>query len=95
VSVVTKPSREYPPGFVIAQSPAGGTRIRRNTITITVANGPPPSVVVPSVTGQFADDAAAALRAAVCRRPSRSNGRPRARRFSAGGPGRPTRVRAR
>jgi penicillin-binding protein 1A len=65
VTVVTKPSREYPPGFVTAESPPGGSRIRRsNAVTITVANGPPATVVVPTVTGQFADDAAAALRAA-------------------------------
>lgn len=64
VTVVTKPSREYPPGFVIAQNPAGGSRIRKsNAMTITVANGPPASVVVPSLIGRFADDAAAALRA--------------------------------
>ncbi len=64
VTVVARPSREYPPGFVISQSPPGGSRIRKSTtVTITVANGPPASVVVPTVTGQYADDAAAALRA--------------------------------
>ncbi len=64
VSVVTRASRQYPPGFVIAQSPAGGSRVRRSlAVTITVANGPPASVAVPALVGRYADDAAAALRA--------------------------------
>ncbi|MCU1457723.1 MAG: penicillin-binding protein family [Actinomycetia bacterium] len=64
VTVASRASRDYPPGFVVAQSPPGGSRIRRtNAVTISVANGPPASVVVPAVSGKYADEAAAALRA--------------------------------
>ncbi len=58
-----QPNRDYPPGTVVAQSPAPGRTLRRGaTVRLTVASGPPAKALVPSVLGQSADRAAAALR---------------------------------
>ena len=55
------PSREYPPGIVVAQDPPGRTTSTAGTIvTIEVASGPPATEVVPSVLGLLSDDAKAA-----------------------------------
>jgi penicillin-binding protein 1A len=64
VRAESQPSREYPPGTVVAQSPPAGRALRRGaTVRITVASGPPARVVVPPVLGLSADQAATALRA--------------------------------
>ena len=58
------PSRDYPPGIVVAQDPAGRTVSTAGTVvTIDVANGPPPSEVVPALLGLLSDQAQAAATA--------------------------------
>jgi penicillin-binding protein 1A len=65
VRTVGAPSRAQPPGIVLAQSPAAGRPVRPGSqVTITIANGPPAIVAVPSVLDLLADEAATALRAA-------------------------------
>jgi penicillin-binding protein 1A len=61
VRSVDAPSREYPPGTVLLQSPAPGRVVRPGSlVTLTLASGPPRSVEVPSLLGLLADEAAAA-----------------------------------
>lgn len=61
----TRKSRDYPPGTIMSQEPAAGAAARPgSTVTIIVADGPPPTNAVPSVLGAYADEAAATLRAA-------------------------------
>jgi penicillin-binding protein 1A len=63
VELVHAPSRRYPPNTVTAQYPVEGTPLRRGgTVTVTVANGRPREVVVPSVLGLAADTAAGVVR---------------------------------
>lgn len=65
VNVVYKPSRVYPPNYVTAQDPPAGTPLRPgSTVTITVANGRPKTVNVPTLVGLPADQAAALVRSA-------------------------------
>ena len=66
VEVVRAPSRRYPPNYVTAQDPPGRQpgAARARTVTLTVANGRPRVVSVPSVLGLPADQAVAAIRAA-------------------------------
>ncbi len=55
----TRGSNQYPPGVVLAQSPEGGTVLRRagDTVTLTLAVAPPPTAPVPSVLGLTGADA--------------------------------------
>ncbi len=56
------PSRDYPPGIVVGQDPAGHTAASAGaTVTIQVANGSPASESVPMVLGLLADQAGAAV----------------------------------
>ena len=56
-----RPSDEYPPGYVAAQSPRPGSRVPAGTaVTISVANGSVESAAVPDVLGM---DEARAVRA--------------------------------
>ncbi|MBM3675025.1 MAG: PASTA domain-containing protein [Actinobacteria bacterium] len=56
------PSRRYPPGTVIAQDPPAGRTLRaRGTVTITIANGRPRMVAVPTLLGMLADEAGNAV----------------------------------
>lgn len=65
VRLATQPSRDYPPGTVTQQDPPAGRTVKPGgTVTITVADGPPRVVSVPSALAAYADDAAATLRAA-------------------------------
>ncbi len=65
VKVVYRPSRVYPPNYVTAQEPMAGTPLKPgSTVTLTVANGRPRSVGVPSVVGLPVDRAAAFVRLA-------------------------------
>jgi penicillin-binding protein 1A len=65
VQTVRVPSRRYPPNYVTAQDPPAGSPVRPGgLVTLTVADGPPRVVVVPSVLGRPAGDAIAAVRAA-------------------------------
>lgn len=58
-------SRSYPPGVVFGQDPASGRPTKPGTaVTMTVADGPPRSLPVPNVLGEYADQAATALRGA-------------------------------
>ena len=58
------PSRDYPPGIVIAQDPAGRTASTAGTVvTIDVANGPPDTAAVPTELGLLSDEANAAASA--------------------------------
>jgi penicillin-binding protein 1A len=59
------PSRQFPPGAVVGQDPVAGSPAKPGTrVTILVSDGPPRSIAVPSVLGDYADQAAATLRAA-------------------------------
>ncbi|MGZ4803848.1 MAG: PASTA domain-containing protein, partial [Acidimicrobiia bacterium] len=59
------PSRQHPPGTVVAQDPAaGGPANPGMTVTIDVVDGPPRSVLVPNALGAYADQAAVILRSA-------------------------------
>jgi membrane peptidoglycan carboxypeptidase len=61
--VVEEEPSARPPGTVLAQSPAGGTRIAAGgTVTITIAIPPVKQVEVPSVLGLKRDQAVEALR---------------------------------
>jgi len=65
VQIVSAPSRLYPPNYVTAQDPPAGTQTRPGaTIVLTVANGRPRSITVPTLVGMSADAAAATLRGA-------------------------------
>jgi penicillin-binding protein 1A len=65
VELVRRPSRRYPPNYVTAQDPPAGSAVRPGaTITLTVANGRPRVVSVPSVLGLPADRAVAVVREA-------------------------------
>jgi penicillin-binding protein 1A len=58
------PSRDYPPGIVVAQDPPGRTASTAGTtVTLDVASGPPPTEVVPAVLGLLSDQAKAAATA--------------------------------
>jgi penicillin-binding protein 1A len=58
------PSRDYPPGIVVAQNPPAHTASTTGTVvTIDVANGPPPHEVVPALLGLLADQAKTAATA--------------------------------
>lgn len=58
-------SRQVPAGTISAQDPRAGDAARPGTtVTIMVSSGPPRTVIVPSVLGAYADQAAATLRAA-------------------------------
>ena len=59
------PSRDYPPGTVIAQDPAAGHPVKPGAlVTITLANGRPRMIAVPSVLGLLADEAVGVLQRA-------------------------------
>jgi penicillin-binding protein 1A len=65
VKIVHAPSRRYPPNYVTAQDPPAGSPVRPGaTVTLTVADGPPRVVSVPSVLGLPAEQALAAIRGA-------------------------------
>jgi penicillin-binding protein 1A len=65
VRFVSVPSREVAPGTVVSQIPAAGRPAKPGSkVTIQVSSGPPHSLPVPSVLGDYADQAATALRAA-------------------------------
>ncbi len=58
-------SRQVAPGSVVSQDPPPGRPTKPGVrVTIYVSNGPPQSVAVPSVLGDYADQAATTLRAA-------------------------------
>ena len=58
------PSRDYPPGIVVAQNPPGRTVSSRGAVvTLDVASGPPTREVVPAVLGLLSDQAKAAANA--------------------------------
>ena len=58
------PNRDYPPGIVVAQNPAGGMTSTRGTlVTLDVASGSPPSEAVPTLLGLLSDQAKAATTA--------------------------------
>jgi beta-lactam-binding protein with PASTA domain len=58
------PNRDYPPGIVVAQNPAGGVTSSRGTlVTLDVASGSPPSEAVPTLLGLLSDQAKAATTA--------------------------------
>jgi beta-lactam-binding protein with PASTA domain len=68
------PNGDYPPGYVVAQTPCAGCQaIAASTVTISVSKGSADLVVVPNVLGLRADEArgvldAAGLQAAVLTR---------------------------
>ncbi len=52
VRLAPTPSRTVPVGIVVAQDPRAGDGVRPGiTVTIRVSNGPPRTVIVPSVLG--------------------------------------------
>jgi penicillin-binding protein 1A len=58
------PNGDYPPGYVVAQSPCAGCQaVAASTVTISVSKGSADLVVVPNVLGLRADEARAALTA--------------------------------
>jgi penicillin-binding protein 1A len=57
VTVTDIPSRQYPPGIVLAQSPEANTAVAAgSTITLSVAAGPPETLSTPNVLGLLADE---------------------------------------
>jgi penicillin-binding protein 1A len=55
------PSRDYPPGIVVAQDPPARTASTAGTVvTLDVANGPPDTTSVPKLLGLLSDEANAA-----------------------------------
>ena len=65
VQLRSVPSREVPPGNVVSQDPPAGRSVKPGVrVTISVSDGPPRSVAVPNVLGDYADQAATTLRAA-------------------------------
>jgi penicillin-binding protein 1A len=55
------PSRDYPPGIVVAQDPPGQTASTAGTVvTLDVASGPPQNETVPDVLGLLSDAAKSA-----------------------------------
>jgi beta-lactam-binding protein with PASTA domain len=59
------PNGDYPPGYVVGQSPCGGCQaIAASTVTISVGKGSADLVVVPNVLGLRADEARGGLDAA-------------------------------
>ena len=65
VRLQSVPSREFPPGTVVSQDPPPGRPVKPGIrVTISVSDGPPRSVAVPNVLGDYADQAATTLRAA-------------------------------
>jgi penicillin-binding protein 1A len=65
VNTVDQPTREYPPGVVLDQNPAGGSKAPQgSSITLAVSvKGDEDRVTVPSVLGMTAHEAQDALRA--------------------------------
>lgn len=68
VQIQYQPSATVPAGYIISQSPAGGTvvPIQGTVVTLVCANGPPSpyaTVMMPSVVGLFANTAVEALAA--------------------------------
>ena len=56
------PNGDYPPGYVVAQSPCAGCQaIAASTVTISVSKGSADLVVVPNLLGLSADEARASL----------------------------------
>jgi beta-lactam-binding protein with PASTA domain len=56
------PNGDYPPGYVVAQSPCPGCQaVAASTVTISVSKGSADLVVVPNVLGLDADEVHAAL----------------------------------
>ena len=56
------PTGDYPPGYVVAQSPCAGCQaVAASTVTISVSKGAADLVVVPNVLGLTADEARATL----------------------------------
>ena len=56
------PNGDYPPGYVVAQSPCAGCQaVAASTVTISVSKGAADLVVVPNVLGLTADEARATL----------------------------------
>jgi penicillin-binding protein 1A len=56
------PSRQYPPGTVLSQSPPGGSPARAGEmVTLVLASGPPASTTVPGVLGQTVSQATSLL----------------------------------
>jgi len=59
------PSRQYPPGTVLSQSPGGGTPASPGeTVSLVLASGPPASTTVPGLLGQTTSQASLALQQA-------------------------------
>lgn len=58
VAIVETPSRQYPPGTVLAQSPEANTAVAAGSaVTLTVASGPPDTIATPNLLGLRADEA--------------------------------------
>jgi penicillin-binding protein 1A len=56
------PNGDYPPGYVVAQTPCGGCQaVAATTVTISVSKGSADLVVVPNLLGLTADEARAEL----------------------------------
>jgi penicillin-binding protein 1A len=56
------PNGDYPPGYVVAQSPCGGCQaVAASTVTISVGQGSAALVVVPNLLGLRAEEARAGL----------------------------------
>ena len=75
------PNGDYPPGYVVAQSPCAGCQaVAASTVTISVSKGAADLVVVPNVLGLTADEARATLaRGRSARRRARAPGAARRR----------------
>ncbi len=59
------PSRQYPPGTVLSQSPGGGTPASPGeTVSLVLASGPPTSTTVPGLLGQTTSQATLLLQQA-------------------------------
>jgi penicillin-binding protein 1A len=64
VETAVQSSRDYPPGVVLAQSPAAGRPLHDElTVTITLAVAPRPQVAVPALLGLTPDEARVLLAA--------------------------------
>jgi serine/threonine-protein kinase len=57
VEIREQPSRQYPPGTVLAQTPEANTAIAGGaTVTLIVANGPPDTIDTPNLLGLLGDE---------------------------------------